>query len=168
MKKINKLLILLAVIFFQVSCICYSFKGISIPPEITTYYVSDFKNKALSAPTDIEVRFAESLRSKIRNESRLKFQDTDPDILFAGDIVNYYISPEAPQEGNTVALNKLEITVNIQYTNNKDEKLNYTKNFSFFQTYAGDEDLANVQDDLINKIFNQITENIFNETFTTW
>ena len=168
MEKIWKLSMLLAVTTTFNSCVCYSFKGISIPPEITTFYVSDFKNKTLAAPTDIEVRFAEALRSKIRNESRLKYQEIDPDILFSGDVVSYNIIAEAPQEGNTVALNKLEITVNVVYENNKDEKANYTKNFSFFQTYPGDEDLTNVQDDLITRIFAQITERIFNDTFTTW
>ncbi|MFZ1786911.1 MAG: LptE family protein [Saprospiraceae bacterium] len=150
------------------SCVCYSFKGISIPPDINTFYVENFKNKTVTAPVDIEVRFSEALRSKIRNESRLKFQEAEPDILFEGDVVGYNISAEAPQEGNTVALNKLDIVVSVKYTNKTNEKLNYTRNFSFFQTYPGDQDLTNVQDDLIKRIFDQIVERIFNDTFTTW
>lgn len=149
-------------------CFCYSFKGISIPPDINTFYVGNFKNKTVAAPVDIEVQFSETLRSKIRNESRLKYQEQEPDILFEGDVVGFNISAEAPQEGNTVALNKLDISVSVKYTNSKNEKLNYTKSFNFFQTYPGDQDLSSVQDDLIKKIFNQLVERIFNDTFTTW
>ncbi|HMP31906.1 MAG TPA: LPS assembly lipoprotein LptE, partial [Saprospiraceae bacterium] len=115
---------------------CYSFKGISIPPEINTYYVKNFGNRAFGAPVDIEVKFSEALRNKIRNESRLKFQEFDPDVEFSGDVTNFVVSAEAPVAGNTVALNKLDISVLVKYTDNKNEKNNYVKNFSFFETFA--------------------------------
>jgi hypothetical protein len=147
---------------------CYSFKGISIPPEINTYYVKNFGNRAFGAPVDIEVKFSEALRNKIRNESRLKFQETDPDVEFSGEVTNFVVSAEAPVAGNTVALNKLDISVLVKYTDSKNEKNNYERNFSFFETFASDLDLQTVQDRLIKNIFDQIVERIFNDTYTTW
>lgn len=147
---------------------CYSFKGISIPPEINTYYVKNFGNRAFGAPVDIEVKFSEALRNKIRNESRLKFQETDPDVEFSGEVTNFVVSAEAPVAGNTVALNKLDISVLVKYTDTKNDKNNYERNFSFFETFASDLDLQTVQDRLIKNIFDQIVERIFNDTYTTW
>lgn len=147
---------------------CYSFKGISIPPDINTFYVKNFINQTDNAPVDIEVVFSEALRTKIRNESRLKFQPENSDIVFSGEVTSYYISAEAPVAGNTVALNKLDIAVNVKYEDTKNEKNNYTRSFSFFKVYPSDQDLQTVQQTLIKDIFAQITERIFNDTFTNW
>ena len=147
---------------------CYTFKGISISPDINTYFVGNFDHRALNAPADIHVLFGEALRNKIRNESRLKLSDENADIIFEGEVNRFDVLAEAPIEGNTVALNKLEIGVQIKYMNEKNEKESYTKNFTFFRTFPGDQDLQSVQDALIKDIFDQLTEKIFNETFTTW
>ena len=63
---------------------CYGFKGISIPPDINTFYVEDFENRAPNAPGGINQTFSETLRTKIRNESKLTLVDRDADITFAG------------------------------------------------------------------------------------
>jgi Lipopolysaccharide-assembly len=147
---------------------CYSFKGISIPPEINTFYVINFKNEAPNAPVEADIQFSEALRTKIRNESKLKLKEVDPDVTFEGEITRYEVLAESPQEGNTVALNKLVIDVKVRYTNNRNEKDKYDRIFSFFRTFPGDQDLQSVQEALNKDIFNQLTERIFNDTFTTW
>lgn len=157
--------ILLIALYFSA---CYSFKGIAIPPEINTYYVENFVNREADAPIDIEVTFAEALRAKVRNESRLKYDEVDPDIQFSGDITRFSVDYEAPEEGNTVALNKLTIGVQVVYKNNRDEKDTWSKSFSFFRTFDKNQDLASIQGDLIEEIFSQITESVFNDAFTDW
>ena len=147
---------------------CYSFKGISIPGNIETFTVIDFINVEPDAPLDIEISFSEALRSKIRNESRLRQTDLDPDIQFEGEVNLFRVDAEAPKEGNTVDLNKLTIGVSVTYVNNKDEEDTWTKKFSNFRTFSSANDLVDVQDDLIDEIFEQITESVFNEAFTDW
>lgn len=147
---------------------CYSFKGISIPPDVNSYFVDNFQNTAGSAPGDINTKFSEALRAKIRNESRLVYNEQAPDIEFSGTVNRFTVTPEAPQAGNTVALNKLEIGVSVTFTNNKDEEKNWTKTFSFFRTFESDKDFVSLQDSLIDEIFKQLMENIFNEAFTGW
>jgi hypothetical protein len=147
----------------------YSFRGISIPPDVRTYYVGDFQNAAAEAPGDINQRFAEALRAKVRNESRLIYTEIDPDIEFSGKITAFTLRPEALQAGNTVAQNKLEIFITVTYINNKDESKNWNqKQFSFFRTFNSDQDFISIQDGLITEIFDQILENIFNDAFTGW
>lgn len=157
--------------FFLCICLssCYSFKGISIPTDVNTYFIDHFQNTAVGSPGDINQRFSEALRAKIRNESRLTYNEQSPDLEFSGSIVRFSVTPEAPQAGNTVALNKLEIVVAIDYINHKDESKNWkAKQFSFFRTFASDQDFISIQDGLINEIFKQLMENIFNEAFTGW
>jgi len=149
-------------------CSCYSFKGISIPPEIKSFRIENFTLKAMNAPADIEVEFSEALRRKILNESRLRQNIDNPDIEFSGSVVRYDVTSEAPREGNTVALNKLEIGVQVEYKNLQNEEDKWSKNFSFFQTYDSTSDLTSIETELIRLIFEQITERVFNDAFTTW
>lgn len=147
---------------------CYSFKGISIPADVSTFQVENLAVSAGNAPVNIEVTFAEQLRAKIREQSKLRPTQNDPDIVFSGTITSYDITAEAPQEGNTVALNKLTISVLIDFTNNTKPEDDYSKTFSFFETFDATQDLQLIEDDVINRIFDQITENIFNSSFTNW
>ncbi len=150
---------------------CYSFKGISIPPEANTFYVKDFALRANNAPAQIDQLWSEALREKIRNESRLTYNEQTPDIEFEGSITTYSVQGTAPQEGNTVALNKLTIGVSVTYTNNagtgsKDDE--WTQNFSFFKDFDATLDLNSVEEGFIEEIFEQLTENVFNKAFTNW
>jgi hypothetical protein len=163
-----RIIIYLFLVISLAGCKVYSFKGISIPPEINTFYVNNFENRAPNAPIALDNEFSEALRNKIRTESKLKQKDIDPDVTFEGEITRYDVTAEAPQEGNTVALNKLEISVQVRYTNNRSEKEKYDRTFSFFKTFPGDQDLQSVQQNLNKEIFAQITDKIFNETFTAW
>lgn len=165
MKKLQSLFLLFTLCYLSS---CYSFKGISIPQEVNTFFVVDFVNIVDDAPIDIEVTFAEKLRAKVRTESRLKYKDVDPDIQFEGEITSYFVDYEAPKEGNTVDLNKLTISVRIVYKNNLNEEDTWSKNFSKFRTYESTVDLNSIQDELIDEIFDQITEAAFNEAFTDW
>ena len=147
---------------------CYSFKGVTIPNDINTYYVENFNLSAPNAPVEIDVQFTEALRTKVRTESKLKLKDVDPDLVFGGQITGYTLTSEAPKEGNTVALNKLEIIVQVQYTNHRDEKASYSRPFSFFRTFPADQDFQSVQESLNADIIKQLVERVFNDTFASW
>ena len=130
--------------------------------------MEDFFTNAIEAPGDIEQLFSEALRLKIRNESRLKYAEIDPDITFSGNIAKYRVTAVAARDDNSVELNQLTIDVFVKYSNNKNEDDKWEKTFSFFQTFPSDSDVQTIQDQLIDDIFKQLTENIFNEAFTNW
>ncbi|MBP7273094.1 MAG: LptE family protein [Saprospiraceae bacterium] len=154
--------------FLLLSSGCYSFKGTSISPDVKTFYVKVFENKAPNVVPTLSIEFTEALRNKIRNESRLIYNDAEPDVEFSGIISDYRVSYVAPQAGETTAFNRLEIAVKVDYVNNKNQKENWTNTFKFFNDFATTENLLNVQDDLIKNINKQLVEDIFNKAFTNW
>ncbi len=147
---------------------CYSFKGISISPDTETFQVNSFDVKVANAPAAIDQRFVEGLRNKIRSETRLSQNANRPDIEFSGSIVRYDVTSEAPTADQTSAINRLEIEVEVKYVNHLHEDKNWTQRFSFFNNYESTQSLSEVQDQLIENIFDELTERIFNKAFTDW
>ncbi|MBK8112509.1 MAG: hypothetical protein IPK46_20450 [Saprospiraceae bacterium] len=80
-KSLSDLFVLFALgVFFNS---CYGFKGITIPADVNTFYVENFDLSTPNAPVEIDVQFSEAMRTKIRNESRLKLRETDPDVVLS-------------------------------------------------------------------------------------
>ncbi|MEM1320273.1 MAG: LPS assembly lipoprotein LptE [Bacteroidota bacterium] len=159
---------LLFLLLLQFSACRYSLRGISIPENVNTFYVSNFDNVADNVVPTLSLQFTQLLRDKIRNESRLNPDDTDPDIEFRGQITNFTVSSVAPQPGETSALNRLEIKIFVEFISNKDESENWKQPFSFFNDFPSDQDILEVQEELINIISAQLVEDVFNRAFTNW
>ena len=162
-----------AVIFFFPVLLfsgCYSFKGISIDPEVKTFFVQNFESIATNAPPTLALDFTEKLKDKIRSESRLILNGENPDVEFTGRVTSFVVVPVAPKPGEIVALNQLKITVSVKYINNLNEKKTWTteRSKSHFAEFSNTEDLLTVQDELIRQITVQILDDIFNEAFNDW
>ncbi len=147
---------------------CYTLSGISISPEVQTFYVGQLTNNAVNAPPTLSQDMSETLKQKIQNESRLRFADTDPDVEFTGTIVDFRVSSEAPTAGTGSAINRLTILTSIEFTNHREQGKNWKKNFSFFFDFGANQDLASIQSNAIQRITEQISEDIFNQAFTDW
>lgn len=147
---------------------CYSFKGISIPDDVKTFWVMPFDNRAVNGPPTLSLVFTERLKDKVRNESRLQLNDTGPDVTFSGTITDFSVTSVAPQPGERTAFNRLQISVSVKYESAKDEKLNWSQSFSYFTNYPSTSNLLSIQDQLITEINDQLVEDIFNRAFTDW
>ena len=161
-------LLLLPLLFLQCGNNGYSFRGISIPLEVNTYFVGQFKNNANNAPPTLAIETSEALKEKIRQESRLILNDTDPDVEFQGTIVDFRVTAEAPQPGESSAINRLTIVTAVEYISHKNEEDGFKRNFSFFFDFPATTDLSTVQTQAVDEILAQITEDIFNAAFTNW
>ncbi|MEY3052197.1 MAG: hypothetical protein RLY31_1982 [Bacteroidota bacterium] len=146
----------------------YSFKGISIPPEVDTYYVALFDNQAPSALPTLPRDFTERMKDKIRQETRLQYDDVDPDIEFSGIITDYRVTAEAPKAGEQIGFNKLTIVMQVSFTNNRNEKADWKQQFSFEDFFGATDNLLDVQDALVENISKELAERIFNKAFTNW
>ncbi|MBK8425333.1 MAG: hypothetical protein IPL27_04830 [Lewinellaceae bacterium] len=101
---------------------CYSFKGISIDPDVNTFYVRNFETIASNAPPTLGLDFGERIKDKVRSETRLQLNTTEADVEFTGKITDFRVIPVAPKPGEQISLNRLEIRMRIGFINNKNEK----------------------------------------------
>ena len=149
-----------------------SFKSALVDARINNFYVAEFEDNSLNSPLGLDVTITEALRQKIRTEGRLEElgQDSDlePDVEFIGTLVDFRVTGEAPGANEFAELNRLTISVAIEYYNRYNEKDNWKSNFSFFFDFPSDVNLESVQEEATDVILRQIMEDIFNKAFGKW
>ncbi|MBL7815360.1 MAG: LptE family protein [Saprospiraceae bacterium] len=146
---------------------CYSFRGVTISPETKTFSVSLFSNNAQAAPPTLAQNFTERLKDKIRNNTRLSLVNSESaDLVFVGQVVGYDVQAIAPQPGQVAQTNQLRIAINVELTDNKNEKGSWKQTFTFQADFPGTAQLLQVQEQLIKTITDKILEDIFNKAFT--
>lgn len=155
----------LILVFINFSC--YTFKDISIKPDVKSFNVEDF-NLTANAPGSIDQTFTEELKRRIQSETRLYLDENNPHIIFEGTITGYNVVSTATDSQNTASLNKLDIRIKISYTNTLHEDENWESTFSDYANFDRDENLADVQDALIEEIFEQILDSVINKAFSNW
>ena len=161
--------ILLAVVAYALNG-CYTFKSAGIPPGMETFYVAEVENNAANVVGTLASNFQLKLLDKIRIEGKLTPTEYEPHVEFEVKISGYNVTSVAPEEGQTTAFNRLDIRVQVDFKNNinEDPKKSWSNSFGFFEDYASDVNLLDVQDDLIENITDQIVEDIFNKAFSDW
>ena len=153
---------------------CYTFKGASIPPEMKTINISLFENHAPLVIPTLSNDFTESLKTYIRNQSKLTItQQLEADASITGEITGYDIKPISIQDNTrpVAGANRLTITVRVKYINNiKDhEKEGFDESFTAFTDFSlAGQSLQSIQDKLIKEVNVKLTENIFNRAFAQW
>lgn len=147
---------------------CYTFKNASIPKDARYFRIDIFRNTAPLAPATLAQDFTDALRNKIITESQLAFNTEDPDYTFQGTLSGYVVTPESPQADGSAFLNRLTITVEVEFTNMLDETQSWKKRFSQFSNFDSNRNLLDVQDDLITEINRLLVDEIFNQAFANW
>lgn len=155
---------------------CYSFKGISIPANINTFFIDQFQNGVSNAPPDIGQRFSDEFRDLVLQNTRLNYDENLPDVEFTGTVTTFNVQSVAPErndsEDGTVSfgstLNRLNISVQVEYVNTTNDEDTWKQSFSFFEDFEAAQSLEVVQDELIENIFDQILQDVFTKAFTNW
>jgi hypothetical protein len=145
----------------------YSFTGGSVG-EAKTLRVGHFPNRAAVVNPSLSNQFAEALKGRFLQQTSLNLSNDVADLEFEGQITNYRITPQAIQGNETAALNRLTITVSVKFVNRIDESKNFESSFSRFSDYSSTESLSSVEDQLVEEILEQITEDIFNRALVNW
>ena len=150
-------------------CGAYSFTGISLSADTKTFQVNYFQNTAALIEPGIERDFTIALQDLILNQTNLDLVNSNGDIVYEGEIVEYRISPTTATSSNTAAQNRLTISVNVIFTNKNDEDADFEKRFSFFYDYAGSAQLIGSQKTTaVEEIFERITQDVINASLANW
>jgi hypothetical protein len=150
------------------SCGIYSFTGASISPEVKTISIQLFPSYAPLAPPNLPQTFTETLRDKFVSLTNLDMVNKGGDIQFEGSIVDYRTNPVAIQGNETAALNRLSVSIQVTYTDTKNEGNGFDKRFTRFADYDSNKTLTEVEQDLLLEINDQIIQDIFNESVVNW
>jgi hypothetical protein len=146
----------------------YSFSGINIAPEINTVTVEYFPNRAPVVQAQLSQLFTDALIDKIQSNTSLELVPGSGDVSFSGEIRKYETRPTAITGSETAARNRLTISFRVIYTNNFDPEADFDTSFSRYEDYDSSESLADVEDELIELIVEDILEDIFNKAFVNW
>ncbi len=152
------------------SCkINYSLTGTSIAPDVKTFSVQDFPNRApLYVPT-LSQSFSEKLKDKLLSQTPLQLVASGiGDLDYSGEITGYTISPISVTGNETASQNRLTITIKVNFTNTKNPKQDFVKTFSNYEDFDANESIEDVEQDLIDQILEKITEDIFNKSVANW
>ena len=92
----------------------------------------------------------------------------DGDLAYEGVISNYVVQPISIQGNQTAAQNRLTITVQVTYRSKVEEGKDFEQGFTRFADFQSSQDLSSVETQLIDDIFDQITQDIYNKTLGDW
>ena len=149
-------------------CGIYSFSGASIPAEAKTVSVQYFPNHAQLINPTLSNDFTTALRDAMMNQTPLDMVESGGDLAFEGEITDYKTMPMAITAGQTAALNRLTITVNVRFINVYDDSKSFETRFSHYEDYPSDQDLNSVQESLTPTIIEALVEDIFNKALVNW
>lgn len=147
---------------------CYSFKGIAIPANVNSYNVPFIEVTSPDAPPSINTTLQDKLILKINQESRFVFNENDPDLILKTTLTRFNVQSVGANADNSVDANQLTISLKVEYTDNKNEENSWEKNFSNNRQFPTGTSLLSVQDRLVDEIFDDLVEDIFNQAFTNW
>lgn len=149
-------------------CGVYSFTGTTLSPDLKTITVNNFALQTAGGPTNLALNFNERLKEYYQRYTNLKVVPNNGDLVLDGTITNYDLLAVAPTASDQAGLNRLQITVQARFVNNKDETKNFEQSFSFYQDFPQNQTLTQNEARLVPKILDQLVLDIFNKTAADW
>lgn len=149
-------------------CGAYNFTGAK-PVDAKTFQVNFFQNNAELIEPGIDRIFTQRLQNLIQDQTNLSLTNSNGELVYEGEIVDYRITPMTATAEIKTAQNRLTIAVNVRYTNKNKEEDNFEKRFSHFYDYGASEQLTgSVLNAALEDIFERITQDIFNASLAKW
>lgn len=168
----RSILILLSVLLISVAftaCkISYSFTGASIAPNVKTFTVSYFPNRARLVNPNLSQQFTDGLQEKLIRQTSLNQIQEDGDLEFSGQVTDYEVRPMNIQEGDLAAQNRLTVTIKVKFVNNKDHEQDWEKTFTAYEDFDSNNSLSTVEESLVPEIIKKLTDDIFNASIANW
>ncbi len=149
------------------SCGVYTFKDVSIPPEVKTVKISYIENKARYINPQLSPQLTDALTQKISNQTKLtRTTNDDAHYQISGTITNYSVSFSAVS-GTQTTQNNLTVGVHIVFKNaltDKTDEFDVSRDFPFSSSLT----LSQAEGSLQSQIVKNVSDEIFNHIFSNW
>ena len=183
--KIKKVIFFSFIIFMQ-SCGFYSLSG-SLPPHIKTISIPMVENE--TAEFGIAENISDGIQERFNDEGILRVIDDNADSILRGTIKKVTDGPYTYNKSESVSEYRYKIDVNIEWYDNKNDKILLKSNYSGWGAYGLSGDIASdgIDNDNDGKIDSEdedefgeprlfaskiavkkIAEDIINDIMTTW
>lgn len=144
----------------------YSFRGGEIPGE--TFSIESFSNSASIVNPNLSISLQDAMQKRFTNESNLKYTNGIGDAHFIGMITKYAITPVQGTGSETVALNRLTISLKITYANSVSGEQDFDKTFTSYDDFESTEDFNNKEEDLVESISEKLVALVYNQVLVDW
>lgn len=153
-------------------CGAYNFTGGDVGTA-ETFQVNFFQNNATQSPGSVfhpglDRDFTQSLQETLANQTSLSLVGAGGDLIYEGEIVEYRVQPMSATAEQRAAQNRLTMSVNVRFYNSTKEDSDFEQRFSFFFDYPANSQLASVQDEAHQVIFERLNQDIFNASLADW
>ena len=151
--------------------VSYKFNGSSIDyTKIKTISFETFPNRSIGFVWGpMESMFNTALQDIYTQQTRLQMVKRGGDLTLSGEITNYDAYNKGVGADGYSTMAELRMTVRVTFTNNSNPQENFeAKQFSASREYDATQQLASVQDELVNQMIKDIVDQIFNATVANW
>jgi hypothetical protein len=170
-RLISTTLFLLGLTLSIQSCKIYSFKDVSIPPEVKTIQIGFIENRARYVDPQLSPQLTDKFKQKISSQTKLSQVQGDADYDVTAFVAEYNVTT-AGVSNQAASINRLTVTVHLALKNRlNDQKLgtpdfeaDITRNFDFPAT----SNLTDAEATLTPQIVQQMTDDMFNRLFSNW
>lgn len=145
-----------------------SLSGQQIPPDVQTITIKYFPNQAALVAPSLSQTFTEALKDKFLQESSLDLVVDGGDWELSGAIVKYESTPIAPTGTETTALNRLTISIKVDFISRKNEAENWSQTFMRYEDFESGLTLTQAEADLIPRLSTQIADDILQKLTQNW
>lgn len=147
----------------------YSFKDVSpIPPEIKTFSINQFENKARYVSPQLAPQLTEAVRQKVVGQTRLRQVTNDMgDYDISGYVSDYSVSTSGVSN-QQASSNRLNVSFHLVFKNSQDAKKNFETDLSTSYEFSAGKTLQQGEQEIGDKIVKNVSDAIFNKIFSNW
>ena len=173
MKRFRKHIYIIGVILtigILAACsVSYKFNGASIDyTQTKTIQIADFPIRSSYVWGPMGPLFNNTLKDLYASQTRLSQVKRNGDLKVEGEITQYQQRNKSVAADGYSAQTELSITVNVRFTNSKNHKEDFERQFTATATYDTSKSLASVQEELVTQMCKNICDQIFNATVANW
>ena len=165
-------LCLLIILLSSNACGVYSFKDVSIPPEVKSIHIGFIENRARYVDPQLSPQLTDKLKQKISSQTKLtQILTENADYDVTAYVSEYNIST-AGVSSQAASIDRLTVTIHLALKNRlADQKLgtpdfetDISRNFDFPATQS----VSDAEASLTSQIVSQMTDDMFNRLFSNW
>lgn len=158
------------VALITVACsVSYKFTGTSIDYSKTkTISLDKFPIRASYVWAPMESMFYNEISDAFAQKTKLTVLKKNGDLQLSGEIVEYSQTNKSISSDGYSAQTQLKMTVNVRFVNNQNHDQDFEQKFSATTNYDSSQQLATVQEGLVDEMIKDIVDQIFNATVANW